>query len=223
MKLELQQATYQYQSKYQTVTAVNGVTYTFAPGTFYAIIGKSGCGKTTLLSLLAALRRPTSGEVLVDGEPTSRLDGNRLRRERISVIYQDFNLFPLLTVEENVAYPLRLRREPADKSLHQAQKALAQVGLKRKQFRRLPATLSGGEQQRVAIARSLVMGSEVVLADEPTGSLDGENSRITIDALCQLAHEEDRCVIVVTHDMGVADRADVVLTMQDGNLVETTR
>lgn len=217
MQLQLNEVTHQYRDKYHTVTAVNHFSYTFVPGTFYAIMGKSGSGKTTLLSLLAGLMLPTQGEVLIDGTPTARLDRNRLRRDRISVIYQDLNLFPLLTVEENVTYPLRLRRETGSLS-SLVQEKLKLVDIREEQFPRLPVTLSGGEQQRVAIARALAVGSELILADEPTGNLDEENSRNIVRILKDLAHSQERCVIVVTHDPAIGEQADQVLYMKDGTL-----
>lgn len=219
MLLQLNNVTHKYQSKYHTVTAVDNFSYTFSPGVFYAVMGKSGSGKTTLLSLAAGLMLPTQGDVLVDGTPTAQIDRNWLRRDRVSVIYQDFNLFPLLTVEENVAYPLRLRKEAKDMS-GLVQEKLKLVDIREEQFSRLPVTLSGGEQQRVAIARALAAGCEVILADEPTGSLDEENSRNIVRILKELSHSENRCVIVVTHDPAIGGQADQMLRMQDGRLVE---
>lgn len=219
MQLHLNKITYKYQGKYHTVTAVDRVSYEFVPGVFYAVMGKSGSGKTTLLSLIAGLIFPSQGEVLIDGVTTSQMDCNQLRRDRVSVIYQDFNLFPLLTVEENVAYPLRLRKESRDISTLVREK-LQLVGISEEQHPRLPVTLSGGEQQRVAIARALAAGSELILADEPTGNLDEENSWNIVSILKELAHQENRCVIVVTHDTAIGVQADQVLRMQDGKLVE---
>ena len=168
------------------------------------------------MSMLADLLLPTSGSILLDGNAMENMDRNRLRRERISVIYQDFNLFPLLTVEENAAYSLIIQGRPKAQALELARQKLQSVDISPSQYPRLPATLSGGEQQRVAIARTLAAGSEIVLADEPTGNLDQENSRNIVRILQRLAHEENRCVILVTHDPVVAEAADVVFHMQDG-------
>lgn len=218
MELRLENVSYTYKGKYKTTRAVNGVSCIFDNGKMYAIVGASGSGKSTLLSLLAGLRLPTEGSVYYGGESTKKLNRSKLRRETVSVIYQDFNLFPLLTVEENVMYPLRIRKQPAGEAKATANEKLLAVGLKEEQFDRLPNMLSGGEQQRVAIARSLAAGSEIILADEPTGNLDSGNSENIISTLCSLAHKENRCVIVVTHDSAVADAADVVLNMRDGTL-----
>ena len=219
MILQLENVYYQYKSKYQTVHAVCGITYGFETGKVYAIMGKSGCGKTTLLSLLGGLMLPTEGTVSVEGTATAALDCNRLRREKISLIYQNFNLFPWLTVEENAAYPLVIRNESKAAALQLAHKYLEAVGIKPDQYKRLPATLSGGEQQRVAIARTLAAGSPIVLADEPTGNLDSANSKNIVEILRDLAHKENRCVIIVTHDQAVADNADISIMMQDGRFI----
>lgn len=221
MEIRLENVCYEYQTKFQRVPAVQDVSYTFQSGKMYAIMGVSGSGKTTLLSAMAGLKVPTSGAIVVDGEDTRTADCCKLRREKISVIYQDFNLFPLLTVEENVAYPLTIRKEPKEQARAKAHECLTQVGIVPGQYGRMPRMLSGGEQQRVAIARALASGSKVLLADEPTGNLDRKNSGNIIDILQKLAHEQDCCVIVVTHDPTVAEKADLCLQMEDGALVGT--
>ncbi len=209
---------YEYRTSVQTVKAVNGVSCTFQQGLVYAIVGASGCGKTTLLSLLAGLDVPTAGSAELDGEATSGMNRDAYRLNHVSVIYQNYNLFYHLTVLENAAYPLYVRKMPRKEAERIAREKLLQVGLQEDQLKRLPNMLSGGEQQRVAIARALASGTEIVLGDEPTGNLDSENSRNIVDILCRLAHEEDRCVIIVTHDPSVAEAADVCLRMKDGKL-----
>ena len=211
---------YEYRNSYQTVRAVNGVSCEFHQGQVYAIVGSSGSGKTTFLSLLAGLDVPTSGSIELDGRSTSEIDRDEYRLNHVSVIYQNFNLFQHLTVLENAAYPLYVRKIAAKEADALAREKLRQVGLKEDQFKRLPNMLSGGEQQRVAIARALASGSEIILADEPTGNLDSTNSRNIVEILRQLAHENNRCVIIVTHDPAVAEAADVVLKMKDGSLEE---
>ena len=209
---------YEYRNSYQTVRAVNGVSCEFHQGQVYAIVGSSGSGKTTFLSLLAGLDVPTSGSIELDGRSTAEIDRDEYRLNHVSVIYQNFNLFQHLTVLENAAYPLYVRKMPGKEADALAKEKLRQVGLKEDQFTRLPNMLSGGEQQRVAIARALASGSEIILADEPTGNLDSTNSQNIVEILRQLAHENDRCVIIVTHDPAVAEAADVVLKMKDGKL-----
>ena len=210
---------YEYRNAYQTVRAVNGVSCEFEQGLVYAIVGSSGSGKTTFLSLLAGLDVPTAGSIALDGQSTAELDRDEYRLNHVSVIYQNFNLFQHLTVLENAAYPLYVRKVGGKEADAVAREKLLQVGLKEDQFKRLPNMLSGGEQQRVAIARALASGSEIILADEPTGNLDSTNSRNIVEILHRLAHENDRCVIIVTHDPAVAEAADVVLMMKDGKIV----
>ena len=216
-ELVLNNVKYTYKSKYQTVNALKGITYEFEPSKFYALIGRSGSGKTTLLSLLAALDLPTEGQVIYRDKPTAEIDRDLYHRDTVAVIYQSYNLLPLLSVMENVTFPLELKKVPNAKKV--AEEKLRAVGLDETYFKRLPAMLSGGEQQRVAIARALASDAKIILADEPTGNLDTENSEIVIDLLQKLAHEEGYCVIVVTHDLAIADKADEVLRLKDGCLV----
>lgn len=215
--LKIKDLAYTYQSKYQTVKALKGITYAFERGKFYALIGRSGSGKTTLLSLLAALDLPTEGQVIYDGKTTAEIDRDLYHRDTVAVIYQSYNLLPLLSVMENVTFPMELKKVSNVKKL--AEEKLHAVGLDETYYKRLPAMLSGGEQQRVAIARALASDAKIILADEPTGNLDTENSEIVIDLLQKLAHEQNYCVIVVTHDMSIADKADEVLRLKDGMLI----
>jgi putative ABC transport system ATP-binding protein len=217
--LELDKVVYEYSNKYQTVKAVNEISYDFQKGRFYAIVGKSGSGKTTLLSLLAGLDVPKEGAVSYMGKPTKDMDRDRYRREDVAVIYQDFNLFPLLTVVENVMYPLQLKGMNEKQAMHIASEKINAVGMDENFYKRFPSMLSGGEQQRIAIARALASGAQIILADEPTGNLDTENGNNIIDILKKLAHDDGYCVIVVTHDLGISADADEVLNMRDGKLI----
>ena len=216
--LKAEDLCFSYQNKYQTVEAVKNVTCDFAAGRAYAIVGKSGSGKTTLLSLLAGLELPTGGKVWFEGKVTAEMDCDIYRRDHAAVIYQSYNLFPLLTAEENVMYPLKLRKVNKTQAVQQAHKELAAVGIQPSQFKRYPAQLSGGEQQRVAIARALAAGNRIVLADEPTGNLDITNGEQVVEILLRLAHDEGRCVIVVTHDLEIASQMDEIYMMRDGVL-----
>lgn len=218
--LELKNVSYTYRNRYQSVTAVDGVNFSFEPGRVYAIVGKSGSGKTTLLSMLSGLDLPTEGEVLYNGVSTGKMNRDRYRREDVAVIYQNFNLFPLMTVRENIMYPVRLQGHSRKEARAKASEMLEKVGLTEQQARRFPSMLSGGEQQRVAIARALASNSRVILADEPTGNLDVGNSRNIAQILCNLAHSMDYCVIIVTHDLAVASLADVQVRMVDGRIIE---
>ena len=219
MGITLNNVSYSYKGKFQTVKAVDGVSYEFEPGKCYAIIGKSGSGKTTLLSLMAGLDLPTEGEIIVDGKSTKEWDRNQMRRDAVSVIYQNYNLFPLLTVQENIQYPLDLKKMPKKKSVALAREVRERVGLPATYDKRLPSHLSGGEQQRVAIARTLAQGCKIIRADEPTGNLDSTNTRNIVEILRSLAHDDGCTVIIVTHDPAVAEQADMVLQMKDGSWI----
>ncbi len=219
MSISLKNVSYTYKGKFQTVRAVDDVSYDFEPGKCYAIVGKSGSGKTTLLSLMAGLDLPTEGEILVDGKPTAKWNRNKMRRDALSVIYQNYNLFPLLTVQENIRYPMELKKMPHKEIQRIAREARDRVGLPETYDKRLPSHLSGGEQQRVAIARTLAQGCRIILADEPTGNLDSANTANIVQILRSLAHDDGYTVIIVTHDTAVADQADFVLQMRDGSWV----
>ena len=211
-------ASFTYQNKSQTVRAVREVSCGFELGRAYAIVGKSGSGKTTLLSLLAGLELPTEGAVYFEGKATADMDCDIYRRDHAAVIYQSYNLFPLLTAQENVMYPLKLRGMDGKAALELTRKELTAVGIQPDQFKRFPSQLSGGEQQRVAIARALAAGNRIVLADEPTGNLDITNGEQVVEILLRLAREEGRCVIVVTHDLEIASQMDEIYMMRDGML-----
>ena len=218
--LTADQVGYFYRNAYQTVKAVNGVSFDFETGRLYAVAGASGSGKTTFLSLLAGLDVPGEGRILFNGVSMTEMDRDEYRRDHVSVIYQNYNLFQHLTVLENAAYPLYLKKEPRREADAAAREKLLSLGLKEEQFKRLPNMLSGGEQQRVAVARALVCGSEIILADEPTGNLDSENTKKIVELFQELAHREGRCVILVTHDPEVSQGADEILHMRDGKLAE---
>ena len=214
--LVLENVSYVYRNA--ETAAVKNASCEFENGSFYAIIGRSGSGKSTMLSMLAGLDLSTSGEVRFQGESLNDMDLDRYRRESITMIFQAFHLFPLMTVLENVCYPMELCGMHTKKAKERAKPLLESVGIGAEKHNRFPANLSGGEQQRVAIARALATGAKTVLADEPTGNLDAANTVNVIGILRALAHEKDYCVIVVTHDPEVSDMADVVYRMKDGVL-----
>lgn len=214
--LTLENVTYNYKNTHRA--AVSGISGVFEPGKVYAIAGPSGSGKSTLLSLLAGLDLPTKGKVAFDGNSLSGLDLDHYRRECISMIFQAFHLFPLLTVIENVCFPMELCGMHPKDARPRAKVLLESVGITNEQMERFPSKLSGGERQRVAIARSLASSAKIILGDEPTGNLDSVNTQNIIEILGRLAHEKGYCVIIVTHDMEVAEAADVVLRMRDGEL-----
>lgn len=198
--------------------AVNDVTAHFEEGKVNAVIGPSGSGKTTLLSIMAGLDSSTEGEAWLDGEKLSDMDMDQYRREKVSMIFQAFHLFPLLTVLENVCFPMELNGMTRQDSIPMAKNFLESLGITEEKHDRYPGNLSGGEQQRVAIARTLASGARVILADEPTGNLDKANGQNIVDILKTLAHEQAFCVIIVTHDPEIAKQADLVWKMDDGKL-----
>jgi len=214
--LTLENVSYTYRNAQNA--AVSEASCIFEAGSVYAIVGPSGSGKSTLLSVLAGLDLPTEGEVAFDGGSLTGLDLDRYRRECISMIFQAFHLFPLLTAMENVCFPMELCGVTPKEAKPRAAVLLESVGITKEQMNRFPSKLSGGEQQRVAIARSLASGARIILADEPTGNLDAANTQNIIELLCDLAHDKGYCVIIVTHDLEVAEMADVALRMKDGEL-----
>ena len=216
--LTLNNVTYTYKNAKNP--AVSDANCFFEAGKLYAIVGPSGSGKSTLLSMLAGLDLPINGEVNFDGDSLNNLDLDCYRRESISMIFQAFQLIPLLTVMENVCYPMELCGILPKEAKLRAVELLESVGITKEQMKRFPSKLSGGEQQRVAIARSLASGARVILADEPTGNLDVTNTENVMGILQRLAHDEGYCVIVVTHDLEVSEAADIVFKMKDGMLIK---
>lgn len=216
--LAIKDVSYTYVSRYQRVEAIKNVSCTFEEGKYCAITGRSGSGKSTLLSLLAGLDVPTRGDIFFEDKPLSSIDRNRYRRDTASVIYQTYNLFPLLTALENVMYPMELQGKKRRETAPAAEKLLCCVGIDESMQRKFPQMLSGGEQQRVAIARALASGGRVLLADEPTGNLDTANEKMVVGLIKTLAHERSLTAIVVTHNDYVASEADNVFVMSDGEL-----
>ena len=177
---------------------------------FYAITGRSGTGKTTLLSLMSGLDTPSSGRIMYEDNDISKIDEDEYRSKKVGVVFQSFNLLPHLTALENVELSMDISGLKLDNKRKVAINLLDQVGLDLQKANRRILKLSGGEQQRVAIARAISYNPEVVLADEPTGNLDHKTEKQIIDVLLNLAHEKNKCVIVVTHSKDVAESADIV-------------
>ncbi len=204
-----------------TLNAVDGVSFQVKSGEFVALVGPSGSGKTTMLSILAALLSPTSGQVLIDGQDLAKMNEKqrvRLRREKIGFTFQSNNLIPYLTARENVEFMLRLNNKRDRAGRMRSDELLARLGLAER-LHSLPSQMSGGQQQRVAIARALIHNPAVVLADEPTASLDTERAYQVVETFAHLIHENDRAGIMVTHDLRMCQFVDRVLQMQDGKLV----
>ncbi|MDF2537296.1 MAG: transporter ATP-binding protein [Herbinix sp.] len=199
---------YSYGSRQRDV--ISNLNYVFEDSKVYSIIGKSGAGKTTLLSLLSGLVKPTKGSILYDGNDISKMDPYRYRSNYVGVIFQSFNLLPHLTAIENVVLSMDISGKKITGKKEKAQMLLNSVGLDDATAHRRILKLSGGEQQRVAIARTLSYEPSVILADEPTGNLDGETQTGIINIFQDLAHKEGKCVILVTHSPYVAQMSDMV-------------
>jgi ABC-type lipoprotein export system ATPase subunit len=221
--LSVQNVIKDYSSDGQLVRALHGLSLDVTRGEFVALVGRSGCGKSTLLNLAGAMDFPTSGQVLLDGVPTSSLQDaelTQLRRAKVGFIFQSFQLLNTLTVSENVELPLLLAGQPDARGA--ARERLAWVELEG--FgKRYPHQLSGGQMQRVGIARALVHGPSLLLADEPTGNLDTATGNVILELLRRLTREQNTATIMATHSAEAAALADVVVQLQDGKIKEMLR
>ena len=220
--LQAENLTKTFRQGTNTVTALNDVSLTVEPGQFVAIMGASGSGKSTLLHVMAGLTRPDAGQVMVEGESLSNLSDARLtdfRRRRIGLVFQQFNLIPSLNALDNVLLPLMAGRS-GDKAENRdaAAELLKQLGLGHRMTHH-PDAMSGGEQQRVAIARALVTDPAIVMADEPTGSLDSANGKAICELLSDLNQNQQRTIVVVTHEPAVASWAGRIVMMKDGTIL----
>lgn len=204
------------------VHALNGVDFEIYKGEFCAIVGTSGSGKSTLLNMLAGLEKPTRGEVVLNGEHMEKMNEEQLvrfRRENVGFIFQSFNLLGTLDAVENVALPLTFRGVPREVRMKKANHMLDLVKLT-KYKKHLPNQMSGGQQQRVGVARALVSDPKIIFADEPTGNLDSHTSEEVMHLMQQIVREENRTLVMVTHDNHLAEYADRVFHIIDGNIVK---
>jgi putative ABC transport system ATP-binding protein len=204
-----------------TVHALRGVDLDIYAGEMVGVVGPSGSGKSTLLGLIGGLDTPTRGSIAIDGIDITHMNEDQLtevRNEKIGFIFQFFNLIPTLTALENVALPIQFARKPQYKAEKRARELLAALGLQDR-LRHRPSELSGGQQQRVAIARALANNPPLLLADEPTGNLDTESGRMVMETLQQIRQQSGTTVVIVTHDAEIAERADRILHLVDGTLV----
>ncbi len=222
--VEVKNITKQYAGK-RTVHALRGVSFCVSQGEMVAIMGPSGSGKSTLLHSIGGLDCPSNGAIIIDGMEITALDDNsltKMRREKIGFVFQFFNLLPTLKAWQNIALPLHLAGVPMKEAKATAITWLERVGLQERQDH-LPDELSGGEQQRVAMARALVLGPPLILADEPTGNLDSQTGQEVLLLLKRLQSQFNITVILVTHDAKVATFCNRILTMQDGKMVDSDR
>ena len=205
--MEIQKVRYSYDNKRNVLSGIN---MKLEEGKMYAILGQSGCGKTTLLSLLGGLDSPVDGQILYDGQDIEKLGLANHRKNNVAFIFQSYNLIDYLTPKENVALTAKLSPQPI----------LERVGLTEEECKRNVLKLSGGQQQRVAIARALASDTKVILADEPTGNLDEDTAAEIISILKECAHEMNKCVIIVTHSNDLAKQADTIFRVKKGKLIQ---
>lgn len=217
--LETKNVDYYYQDGDQRRFILKDASVQFEKGKLYAILGQSGSGKTTFLSLISALDSPKAGEILLNGKNIKEIGYETFRRNKISIIFQSYNLVPYLTAVENVLVPMSVTENELPKN-HQevAYNLLDYIGITQEKANRLVNQLSGGEQQRVAIARALATNVDIILADEPTGNLDEEMEQEIVDIFKELAHKHDKCVIMVTHSNEIAQQADEIFYLRKGVL-----
>lgn len=221
--LEVKSISKTYGSGETAVRALKDVSFTVPKGEFVAIVGESGSGKSTLLNMLGALDTPTSGKVFIDGKDTFSMKEQQLtifRRRNIGFIFQAFNLIPELTVEQNIIFPVLLDYQKPDKRY--LEELLAVLNLKERR-NHLPSQLSGGQQQRVAIGRALMTRPSLILADEPTGNLDSQNTSEVIALLKATAKRYEQTIVMITHSRSIAQTADRVLQVSDGVLTDFGR
>ena len=219
--LELKQITLNYKNYNTSVEVIKGIDLKINSGEKVAVVGKSGSGKTSLIMLMAGLEQPTSGEIIFDQQPISTFNEDELadiRKKKIGIVFQSFYLIPNYTALENVSLILEING--IDNSKQRAEELLVQFGLKDR-LHHFPTQLSGGEQQRVAIARSMAVKPKLILADEPTGNLDSENSQMISNLLFEYANKNQSSFVLVTHDLKFAEKCDRIIKIEDGTIVSS--
>lgn len=224
--IEIKDVSKIYQSGNVAFNALNKVSFAINDGEFVAIMGPSGSGKSTLMHILGALDTPTSGRYLLDGKDVSQLSDDELatiRRDKIGFVFQAFNLLPRTTVLRNVMLPLVYAKVDSEERERRASTALKAAGLDQTHFTHLSNQLSGGQIQRVAIARALVNNPSLILADEPTGNLDSKTGEIVLGTFQRLHREHGRTIILITHEHEVAEHAERIIFIKDGQLVSDTK
>ncbi len=218
--LKVENLTKVYGKENSKVVALDNVSFSVEKGEFVAIVGASGSGKSTLLHLMGGVDTPTSGKVFIDGKDIYKLSSDNLaifRRREVGLIYQFYNLIPILTVEENITLPLLLDNRKVDK--FELDEMIKLLGLERRR-KHLPNELSGGQQQRTSIGRALITKPAIVLADEPTGNLDSKSSDEVVNLLKKLNKEYKQTIIMITHNLDIASVADRIITIEDGRIVK---
>lgn len=218
--LTFENVSFGYKDGMRRLEILKQANATFEEGTFYAIIGPSGSGKTTTLALAGALDSPQSGSILYEGRDIRKFGLTKYRREKVSIVFQNYNLISYMTAMENVTMAMEISKSKVQDRKARALEILKKLGLSEEEARRNVRRLSGGQQQRVAIARAMASESQVILADEPTGNLDVKTAEDIVVLLKELAHEYGKCVIVVTHSPEVSKEADRVYKFANGGMKE---
>lgn len=224
--IEIHSITKSYKTGDGELEVLHGASFTIKDGEFVAIMGPSGSGKSTLMHILGALDTPTSGSYFLDGKDVSKLSDEQLadvRRDKIGFVFQAFNLLPRSTVLRNVMLPLVYEGVPPEARKIRAMEALKSAGLEEDRFYHLTNQLSGGQIQRVAIARALVNNPTLILADEPTGNLDSKTGDIVMGTFQKLNIEHGRTIVVITHELDIAQYADRIIHLKDGNIIDDSK
>ena len=222
--LEVVNVMKRYGNEVSGTVALHGTSFSISSGEFVAIVGPSGSGKSTLLNIIGALDRPTSGKVFISGHDLSLINNSelaRIRNEKIGFVFQSFNLIPRMTAVENIGLPLLIHGLNKRERRKRAVRLLEEFGLESKAENK-PGELSGGEQQRVAVARALANNPSIVLADEPTGNLDTKNSELMMEIFMRLNSEAEKTLVIITHNPELASRAKKMVSIRDGRIDEIT-
>ncbi|ACQ51834.1 ABC transporter ATP-binding protein [Clostridium botulinum] len=213
--LEFKNVNYSYKDAGKELIILDSVDFNFESGKFYTILGPSGSGKTTALSLASALDSPKSGEILYEGNDIKKIGLTNYRNQYIGIVFQAYNLINYMTGIQNIVTAMEITKNEISDRKQKAYELIEKVGLKREEGERSVLNLSGGQQQRVAIARALSTNAKIILADEPTGNLDSKTSVDIIKLFQKLAHEDDKCIIMVTHSLEIASMSDVIINLDN--------
>ncbi|WP_434290816.1 ABC transporter ATP-binding protein [Clostridium botulinum] len=213
--LEFKNVNYSYKDAGKELIILDSVDFNFESGKFYTILGASGSGKTTALSLASALDSPKSGEILYEGKDIKKIGLTNYRNQHIGIVFQAYNLINYMTGIQNIVTAMEITRNEIPDRKQKAYELIEKVGLRREEGERSVLNLSGGQQQRVAIARALSTNAKIILADEPTGNLDSKTSVDIIKLFQKLAHEDNKCIIMVTHSLEIASMSDVIINLDN--------
>lgn len=217
--LEFKNVSYFYQDGNKKLRVLDDVNYNFEKGKFYTILGPSGSGKTTVLALASALDTVKSGEVIYDNRDLKSIGMTNYRNKNIGIVFQSYNLITYMTGLQNILTAMEITKNKIDNKKEKAYEYIERVGITREEAHRNIQKLSGGQQQRIAIARALSTNSDLILADEPTGNLDTDTASDIVNIFKELAHDDNKCVIVVTHSDEVAKQSDVIIRLKNGKLI----